>query len=429
MFIRFFLLMRERGLKPTLDQWITLTRALDGDMADSSLTGFYQLCRCVLLKSEADFDDFDQVFQEYFEGASAGGKLPDRLTEPLPEDLANWLTPCLDDPRLRELFYSPEHMEILRRLEECIARLLQSLETLQADDLLVGNCAVCVGCGRCARGMPPRNRVGGGSRDGDEGTAADLCGTRSGEGETDNRGNALRMAGRRRFKDFREDNVIDIRQFQLAFRRLRQYSARVDLPETELDIDKTVAKTAENAGLLSIVRGRPRKNAVKLLILFDSDGSMWSYSELSNRLFQSVSKANHFKDLRFYYFHNCVYDKLYTSPRCADGEWVDLDYVTRVCDREYRLIIVGDASMADSELFVTGGNVLRERSNKLPGIEYLRRLKRHYGRSVWLNPLHKEEWNRLYGGRTIQAVGRLFPMYELTVNGLGSAVKQLLAAR
>jgi uncharacterized protein with von Willebrand factor type A (vWA) domain len=100
----------------------------------------------------------------------------------------------------------------------------------------------------------------------------------------------------------------------------------------------------------------------------------------------------------------------------------------RDCDGEYRLIFVGDAAMADSELFERGGNILRERSNKSPGIEYLRRLKRRYRRSVWLNPLCEEEWNRLYGGRTIQTVSGMFPMYELTVSGLENAIRKLLAA-
>jgi uncharacterized protein with von Willebrand factor type A (vWA) domain len=120
---------------------------------------------------------------------------------------------------------------------------------------------------------------------------------------------------------------------------------------------------------------------------------------------------------------------LYTSPACKNGEWEETEHVLRNFDGDYRVIYIADASMADSELFKVGGNVMLERSNRLPGIAWLKRLKRHYPRSVWLNPLLKTEWTRLYGGRTIQEVRRLFPMYELTVRGLENAVKKLLTAR
>ena len=102
---------------------------------------------------------------------------------------------------------------------------------------------------------------------------------------------AVQIAGERNFKDFRQDTILDIRQFQMAFRKLRQYSSRVDGERTELDIDKTIDETCENAGMLKLVYDRPRKNTVKLLLLIDSDGSMLPYSRLCNRLFQAVSKS------------------------------------------------------------------------------------------------------------------------------------------
>ena len=115
---------------------------------------------------------------------------------------------------------------------------------------------------------------------------------------------ALQIAGERNFKDFREDKVLDIRQFQMAFRKLRQFSTRMDVEKTELDIDQTIDKTCEHAGMLNLVYEKPRKNTVKILLLIDSDGSMLMYSRLVNKLFQAISKANHFKDLKVYYFHN-----------------------------------------------------------------------------------------------------------------------------
>ena len=126
---------------------------------------------------------------------------------------------------------------------------------------------------------------------------------------------AVQIAGERNFRDFRQDQILDIRQFQMAFRKLRQFSSKVEAQKTELDIDATIDETCENAGMLKLVFDKPRKNTVKVLLLIDSDGSMLMYSKLCNRLFQAVSQANHFKDLKVYYFHNCIYDSnWYPSP-------------------------------------------------------------------------------------------------------------------
>ena len=385
--------------------------ALTKDMAESSMTSFYNLCRAILITSEADFDKFDEVFIEYFEGISTRGKTLDEMDMPeqMNEDVSNWLYPDGVDP---DLFYSEEHMEIMNRLLECIERIMQKLRDQQGE--FVGNCEVCTGCGLCARGLGEKgfDGVGGKGVSLDEKKKFD--------------DNALSLAKERRFRDFREDSVLDVRQYHVAFRKLRQYSNRIQSSELELDIDDTINKTSKNAGLLHIVFRKPRKNTIKLIVLFDSDGSMNHYSELSSRIFQAVNREHHFKDLVFYYFHNCIYDRLYLSPECIDGDWIDTEHVMRTHDAEYRVIYIADASMADSELYDVGGNVLLERSNRLPGIEWLQRLRRRYNKSVCLNPIPATEWTRLYGGKTIQAISKVFPMYELTVSGLEKAIKKLI---
>jgi uncharacterized protein with von Willebrand factor type A (vWA) domain len=414
MFIKFFYIMRERGLKPSFNRWMTLMEALEKNLADSSLTGFYNLCRCTLLKSEADFDLFDEVFAEFFKDAGSHAKAENNI----PDDLLNWIIPDLNAAD-HDIFFSPEHMEILRKLEEAINRLLKKMDELAVEGRFPGGCAVCTGCGLCM-----------GKKSGSARADEEISLPPETEDASKQRWkNALELAAERNYRDFREDTILEVRQFQLAFRKLRQYSAGIDVPPTEFDIEKTIAKTADRAGMLNVVYGRPRKNTVKLLVLFDSDGSMWQHAEVSNRLFQAANKTNHFHDLQFYYFHNCIYDHLYTTPMCVNGEWAETEHIMKNLDSNYRVIYIGDASMADSELFSVGGNVMLERSNRAPGILWLKRLKKHYPRSVWLNPLRKTEWNRLYGGRTIQEVGRIFSMYELTVSGLERAVKALLTAR
>jgi uncharacterized protein with von Willebrand factor type A (vWA) domain len=412
MFLPFFFALRRSEIRPSIGQWMTLMDALEKNLADSGLTGFYNLCRHILLTSEADFDLFDEVFLEVFHGV----RRDTPFHVDIPEQMLDWLVPesgMVDD----DIFFSPEHLEILRRLEDAILRILNSVKTAAQTGEQIGNCEFCTGCGLCRRYR----------KDGPEAEIPEAFWSQE---ETAERfRSALDLAEERAFRDFRKDTLLDVRQFQLAFRILRQISANTDVPETELDLDKTIEDTAKNAGQLRIAYRRPRKNTIKLIVLFDSDGSMWQHAEVSNRLFRAANEANHFKDLQFYYFHNCIYDHLYTSPQCINGEWVETEHVMNNYDGNYRVIYIGDASMADSELFKIGGNVLLERSNKAPGITWLRRLKRHYPKSIWLNPIRSTDWNRLYGGRTIQEVKGIFPMYELTVKGLENAMKALLVAR
>lgn len=130
---------------------------------------------------------------------------------------------------------------------------------------------------------------------------------------------AFQVASERKFRDFRQDNTLDTRQFQMAFRRLRQFSAKAEEAKTEFDIDGTIRETCDNAGKLKVVYDRPRKNTVKVLLLMDSGGSMDYYSRLCSMLFQAVSKSNHFKDLQVFYFHNCIYSKIYTDRSCVQN--------------------------------------------------------------------------------------------------------------
>jgi uncharacterized protein with von Willebrand factor type A (vWA) domain len=239
-------------------------------------------------------------------------------------------------------------------------------------------------------------------------------------------GRALQIAGERNFKDFRQDDILDIRQFQMAFRKLRQFSSRLDEAKTELDIDETVEKTSERAGLLEIAYMKPRRNTVKLLIMIDSGGSMMPYSRLLSRLFTAVSKSNHFKDVQFYYFHNCIYEHLYTDPQCRRGRWVETEYVLKNLKEDYRVIMVGDASMAPSELTRPGGNVYIGLYNETPGMEWLYRFRMRYEKAIWLNPVQAKYWDRSYGTTTIKMVREIFPMFELTIDGLDAGIKKLL---
>jgi len=397
-FIDFFYLLRLRGFKVSLNEWLTLLEGLDKGLADSSLLEFYYLSRAILVKTEADFDKFDLVFAEYFYGV--------HTYEQLPKEVLDWL----QNSKTMGLF---DQDEVDKRTTFDLEQLRKTLEErLKEQDSRHDGGKHWVG-------------TGGTSTFGHSGYSA--TGVRVGGAGKNRR--ALQVAGERNFKDFREDSTLDMRQFQLAFRRLRQFTTRLDGPRDELDLDSTIDETCNSAGQLKLVFERPRTNAVKLMLLFDSGGSMWPFSQLCNQLFQSVSKSNHFKDLKIYYFHNCFYDKLFTTPRCYQQESVDTQWVLNNIDSAYKVIVVGDAAMAPSELLQIGGNSFYNRPNKEPGIDWIRRFTQKYKKIIWFNPLSEAEWQHGYGNMTIQMVKKEVDMFHLTVKGLEAGLKHLIAAR
>ncbi len=395
MFLQFFFLLRTRGLPVTINEWMTLIEAMDKGLAGSSLTGFYHLCKSILVKSETEYDKFDAVFAEYFRSI--------KTPEDLPPEFWNWLN---EDIRVRDLDDKTVMDDFLLELDELVKRFHERMEE-QKERHDGGNYWIGTG-GTSTMGHSGYNERG----------------IRAG-GESRHK-SAVQVAGERHFKDFRQDTILDIRQFQVAFRKLRQYSSRMEGDRTVLDIDQTVDETCESGGMLKIVYDKPRKNTVKLLLLIDSDGSMMPYSQLCNRLFQAASKSNHFKDLKVYYFHNCIYDNLYTSPTCRRGEWVDTNWVLGNLNSEYKVIFVGDAAMAPFELFRRGGNNVIGLFNEEPGIDWLRKFKRRYKKQIWLNPIESRYWENLYGRETLHEIGEIFPMFELTLDGLERGIKKLL---
>lgn len=396
MFLDFFYLLRLGGLNVSVNEWMTLIEALDKDLAKSSLRRFYFLCKSILVKNESDYDRLDEIFAYYFGGIET--------PEDLPEDFWKWLR---QNERERDINDKGDEEQFFMELEQLLKQFRERMDE-QKEKHDGGNYWIGTG-GTSAMGRggyhPQGIRVGGKSR----------------------HRSAVQIAGERNFRDFREDNIMDIRQFQMAFRRLRQYSSRVDAQKTDLDIDQTVEKTGDNAGMLELVYEKPRKNTVKVLLLIDSDGSMLMYSHLCNQLFQALRKSNHFKDLQVYYFHNCIYDNLYMNPHCKRGDWVDTSWVLANLDSEYKVIFVGDAAMAPSELFNRGGNAVIGLYNSQLGIEWLKKFKNRYRRHIWLNPIPKTEWEYTYGSYTIDKIGEVFPMYELSIEGLEKGIKKLLS--
>jgi uncharacterized protein with von Willebrand factor type A (vWA) domain len=414
MFTDFFYLMRARGLDVSPGEWLTLESALDKGLANNGLSAFYHLCRCVLVSDESQYDTFDLAFYEYFKGVETPEDLPARFLE--------WLR----NPKPAKDFSDAEYEAFVADLDQ-LMRMFEERKKEQTERHDGGTWWIGTG------GASPFGNAGANAvrrelvikAGGDDPAGSDPA--EGGDGDAI--GGAVRTAGERHYRDFRQDKQLDIRTFQTAFRRLRQLSARVDAAKTELDIGETVKETSENAGRLSLVFEKPRKNTVKLLILIDSGGSMYPFTRLTGRLFAAVSAANHFKDLKFYYFHNCVYKKLYTTPELKRGEWIDTDQALRNAGADYKVIFVGDASMATYELMQKEGAGFFGTPNELSGYEWLARFKRHFKRLVWLNPMPEARWEKARGAQTIKLVAERIPMYPLTIDGLEAAIKALLAVR
>lgn len=399
MFTNFFYTCKAKGLNITLSEWLTLQQALDQGLAGSSLTQFYYLARMILVKSETDFDKFDMAFEETFKGIQSENEISKNMMRWLDKSELIDMVDEEDRFRMNEqdgLFHDLDKDEVEAKFKE---RLRDQDSEHNGGSFWIGS-----------MGKTSFGNAGG-----------NMGGIRVG-GQTGYQ-SAFQVIGARKYKDFRDDRMLDNRQFQLAFRKLRQFSTKLDIPKTELDIDGTIDKTCNNGGCLQIVMDKPRKNAVKLLLLMDSGGTMIPFSSLLNELFQAVHKSNHYKDVKTYYFHNCIYSKLYKTPECENGEWIDTEWMFRNLDSDYKIIIVGDAAMAPEELYSTTGNY-RGPNGGLSGWDWLLLMKRHYKKIVWLNP--KMAPGNAPWREAETAIKGLFPMYKLTVDGLNQAMIKLM---
>lgn len=398
MFSKFFYTLKEKGLEVSLGEWLDLQEALDKGLCESSLTQFYYVARMILVKSETEFDKFDMAFEECFKGVKTETEVGKNMLRWL--DKSDMLELAHEEARnhlnqVEDIQVDKDDVE-----ERFKQRLKDQNEEHNGGSFWIGT-----------MGKTSFGNMGG-----------NVGGVRVG-GQTGYQ-SAFSVVGARKYRDFRDDKVIDNRQFQMALRRLRQFSTKLDIPKSELDIDETIDKTCNNGGYLQIEMMKPRKNAVKLLLLMDSGGTMIPYTSLMNDLFQSVNKSNHYKDVKVYYFHNCIYSKLYKTPECENGDWIDTEWMFRNVGSDYKVIIVGDAAMAPEELYSNTGNY-RGPNGGLSGFEWLQLMKRHYKKIVWMNP--KMAPGRAPWREAETAVKEIFPMYKLTVKGLNEAMVKLMA--
>jgi hypothetical protein len=228
---------------------------------------------------------------------------------------------------------------------------------------------------------------------------------------------AMMLAEERRFAEYRKDVVLDVRRVDVALRLLRDLGR--DGAQAELDLDATIDHTAKNAGDLEIVMAPPRRNRMKVVLLMDVGGSMDPYAHLVGQLFTAASRNGRFARFRHFYFHNCVYDSVYEDARFYDA--VPTAELLADSDREERLVVVGDAAMHPGELMEAGGSLYMYTRSRVPGIEWMRRLREHFRHTAWLNPEPEQYWHMA----TVRVLRGLYPMFPLTLGGIQDAVRSL----
>jgi uncharacterized protein with von Willebrand factor type A (vWA) domain len=235
---------------------------------------------------------------------------------------------------------------------------------------------------------------------------------------------AMKVAEDRQISDYRTDVTLDTRNVKLALRRLRQLT-RTDGPE-ELDIEGTIDKTCKDGGEIDLVFRPKRKNDVRLLLLMDVGGTMDPYFEPVSRLLSALHEERGLRDFKAYYFHNCVYERVFETGRLLRSESMMTADLLRTYGERWKLMVVGDAAMHPSELDSARGNINPRFETETSGRVWLERLREHFDRSIWLNPDRPAEWAM---SATCRAISGLFPMYPLSVDGVEEGVKALVGAR
>lgn len=393
MFINLFYTLRTYGVPVSTRELLDLYALLETGIVFADREQFYELIRLCMVKDEKYFDKFDRAMADYFEGVDTLDI--DELMAKLGNIPKEWLELKLDPNNLteaqRRLLKKYGSLEaLMKALEE---RLKEQKERHQGGNKWVGT------GGSSPFGAygdhPEGIRVGGESR----------------------KRSAVKVWEQRKYRDLDTDNQLETRSMQMALRKLRKFAR--DGAADELDIGSTIKKTAQT-GMLDVQLRPERRNRVKVLMLFDIGGSMDSYIEACERLFAAAK--NEFKTLEFFYFHNCVYEYVWTENARRNASAVPTLDVLHKYGSDYRVIFVGDAAMSPYELLSVGGSV--EYMSQDTGQAWLKRITNHFDKVAWLNPETPSYWQYT---QTIGLIKDIMQghMYPMTLHGIEDMTKYL----
>ena len=389
MLINLFNTVRAYGIPASVREFLDLLNALEKKIVFADWNEFYYLSRSVLVKDEKYFDKFDRAFDIYFRGI---------------ENLDDIFKTIIPDEWLREQFKKNLSSEDLKKIKD-----LGGLEKLMEE---------------FKKRLEEQKKAhhGGSKWIGTEGTSP--------FGNSGNHPNGIRVGGKsnkgmatkvweeRTYENLDDSVQLDTRNIKIALRRLRRMARKGE--DFEFSLNDTIKSTAKNGGILELEYIREKLNDINLIVFFDVGGSMDPFVKLCEELF-SAAKSE-FKNLEYYYFHNCIYESVWTDNYRRNENRVETQTIINKFTKNHKVIIIGDASMAPYELTNAGGSI--EHWNKEAGELWLKKIKSNFYKTVWLNPVHEDHWDYT---STISMISGLMEqkMYPLTISGISDAVAHL----
>lgn len=387
MLIDFFFALKDAKIPVSIKEFLILLEAMQKNVIGPSLDDFYYLSRITLVKDETHFDKFDKAFGLYFRGIDA-------VFDTNPEIPLDWLMKRMERELTPEQKAAIEKFGYDKLMDRLNALLKEQKERHEGGNKWIGT------SGTSPFGNGGQNPEG--IRIGGEG------GNRS----------AVKMWEARSYRDYDDERELGTRNIKVALRRLRKFARQG--AEEELALDDTIRATAHNAGYLDIKMQPERKNSIKVLMLLDVGGTMDDHIARTEELF-SASKTE-FKNMEFFYFHNCVYDYLWKNNRRRHAERFPTWDILRKYTPDTKLIFVGDATMSPYEILQPGGSV--EYNNEEAGAEWLQRFTSAFPKFIWLNPEPEGLWQYRQSISVIRQImnNRMFPV---TIEGLERGMRVL----
>ena len=382
MLINLFNTLKDTGVPCTLRELLDLLTALDKRLVFANTDEFYFLSRSILVKDEKNYDKFDRAFDIYFKGLET---LDDVIQALIPDE---WLR------KEFEKFLTPEELEKIKSmggleklLDEFKKRLEEQKERHEGGDKWVGT-----------GGTSPYGNSGMNP----EGIRVD------GEGKE---GKAVKVWQKRDFKNLDDSIELGTRNIKIALRRLRKFVR--ESHNEEFDLDGTVKSTAKNAGLLDIKMVPEKANAVKVIVLFDVGGSMDPHVKICEELFSACKTE--FKNLEYFYFHNFIYETVWKDNSRRHNERIETTELFQKYSQDYKIIFIGDATMAPYEITNAGGSI--EHWNEEPGSLWMKKFYSNFEKLIWLNPVPQDHWDY---SASIELSRTLIDdqMFPLTIKGL-----------
>ena len=393
MFDEFFYLLRDHGVAVTPTAFLRLQKALQLGLI-TSLGELYTAARTILVKSERQFDCYDRVFAHFFQGQELDASDGLELEATVRAMLEDWLK----DPKGLAEALGLEEKEIADMSpEELVQYFLERLKDQDGEHHGGSKWIGTMGTSPVGHSgyHPEGMRVGG------------MSGRKS----------AIKVAMDRRYRDYSTDIPLTQAQVGEALRHLKNLMPVG--PKDEVNIDETIRSTIQNGGEIEIAYDRRLRDKLKIVLAIDNGGwSMDPFVDVVQTLFSYA--RSQFKDVKTYFFHNTIYDVIWEDPPRIRKPY-KVDDLMRL-DPETRLIVVGDASMAPYELMATDGSIHIEEKSGLPSLERLQAIAGAFPYSVWLNPKPRQTWPYTM---TLAKIREIFPMFELSIDGLEQAVKYL----